>query len=309
MLKELLLSFLVQHVPPGGSWHSVEPMPGCGTDKLVPTCEIAPVCDEPTMLCRAPRWSDTHNAWVRSESYATAYERYELSTSILFEQASALLCLDEYGDKIEDCTPIRWGYSWKRKRNLGTLPELIGSATGSAIPESGFREDVQTGRGKSGKPVDEGEGRGKGGEVCFGQIIPGMAWVFADWITEEEREEARKSKAKREEIALQLVGAIDDPEPLRRCFRVQLQMLAHSRQFCDMQAARWYKDKNVGLPKNFRKGTYWWAMGMYSYYGVGPRGAGAGCYDFNKGKTLVRVRTLQRFLAKVPGTKEALARR
>lgn len=309
MLKELLLSFVVQHVPPGGSWHSVEPMAGCGFDKLVPTCEIVPVCDDPTMLCRAPRWSDTHGTWVRSETYATGHKRYVLASDALFEEASGLLCLDEFGDKVDDCVPMRWGYNYKRKKNLGSLAELIGSALGSSIPESGFREDVQTGRGKNGKPVDEGEGRGKGGEVCFAQIIPGMVWRFADWITEEEREEAHNSKQKREEIALQLVGAIDDPEPLHRCFRVQLQMLAHSRGYCDVQTARWYKAAKVKLPKNFRKDTYWWAMGMYSYYGVGPRGAGNGCYDFNKGKTILRVRTLQRFLAKVPGTRESRERR
>lgn len=299
MLKELIFSFLIQHMPPGGSWHSVEPMPECGTDPLEALCELVPVCDEATMLCRPPRWSGTHGAWVRTESPDAALLRYDLAAQTLDEMARFVLCIDEWGDKMKGCQPLRWGYNFKRKQNLGTLEELVGSALGSAVPESGFREDVQTGRGKNGRPVDEGEGRGKGGEVCFAQIIPGMVWAFADWLSDEEREEARSSKAKREEIALTLVGAIDDPEPLRRCWYVQLRMLAHSRGFCDMQMARWYKAAKVNLPKNFRKDTYWWAMGMYSYYGVGPRGAGSGCYDYNKGKTLLRVRTLQRFLAKV----------
>lgn len=301
MLKELIFSFVIQHLPPGSSWHSVEPVPSCGDVESPSLCGIVPlpVCDEPTMLCRAPRWSNTHGAWVRSESPDAALLRYDLAAQTLDEMARFVLCIDEWDDKMKGCQPLRWGYNFKRKRNLGTLEELVGSALGSAVPESGFREDVQTGRGKNGRPVDEGEGRGKGNEVCFAQIIPGMVWVFADWLTDEEREEARNSKAKREEIALTLVGAIDDPEPLRKCWYIQLRMLAHSRGFCDLQMARWYKNAKVKLPKNFRKDTYWWAMGMYSYYGVGPTGAGSGCYDYNQGKTLLRVRTLQRFLAKV----------
>lgn len=297
MLKELILSFLVQHIPPGGSWHSVEPMPSCGNLESPSLCELAPlpVCDEPTMLCRPPRWSGTHNAWVRSESEATGLRRYELAARILDETARFVLCIDDDGEQTKGCKPLKWGYSFKRKRNLGTLKELIGSAVGSAIPESGFREDVQTGRGKSGKPVDEGEGRGKGGEVCFAQIIPSMVWRFADWLTDDEREAARSSKEARERIALTLVGAIDDPEPLRRCFYIQLRMLAHSRNFCDARSAAWYEKSNLPIK---RQDTYWWAMGMYSYYGVGPLGAGGGCYDYNQGKTLLRVRTLQRLLAK-----------
>ena len=41
-------------------------------------------------------------------------------------------------------------------------------------------------------------------------------------------------------------------------------------------------------------------MGMYSYYGVGPSGNANGCYDFNRGKTLKRVRLLERLLATTP---------
>lgn len=295
MLKELIFAFLVQHLPPGGSWHSVEPLPACGSNPLQPACELSPVCDDPTMLCRAPRWSGTHGAWIRSESEVTARRRYELAAGVLDETARFMLCLDVDGEAIEGCTPLRWAYRWKRKRNTGTLTELIGSAVGSAVPESGFREDVQTGRGKAGRPVDEGEGRGRGGESCFAQIIPSMAWRFADWLTDEERDAARNDKAARERVALSLVGPIDDPEPLRRCFYIQLRMLAHSRQVCDARLAAWYKTR--GLPIK-PQSPHWWGFGMYSYYGVGPSGASGGCYDVNKGKTLIRVRTLERFLFK-----------
>jgi len=124
------------------------------------------------------------------------------------------------------------------------------------------------------------------------QIMPHMVYRFADWITDEEREKAKSSKLERERIAQQLLGR--DQESLRRCFSVGLKMLAHSRQVCQRKSAAYYTKHK--LPVKTQE-TYWWAMGMYSYYGVGPSGHAEGCYDFNHGKTLHRTRLLQKLLA------------
>ena len=119
MLKELIFSFMAQHAPMGGSWHSVEPMPECGDDPFEAHCEIGPVCEEPTMLCRAPRWSYTHDSWVRSETAETARVRYDLASQTLNEMASFVLCLDEDGEKRKDCKKIqrRCLYPYNKRNN------------------------------------------------------------------------------------------------------------------------------------------------------------------------------------------------
>ena len=302
ILREIALSVLLSHTPIGQTVLSVEAMPECGLDAQNPTCAIAPVCTPATNpLCKEPRWSDWHDAWVRVETKATARVRYaelalSLETSVL-----KVLCLNPDGTRIqpvkdEACKPIKWGYVYQLKRNRGTVKELLLSAQASMILESGAREDVQVGRGRYKKPDSVGGlGRGPGNEACMMQIIPHMAYVFADWITDEEREKAKNSKVERERIAQQLLGR--DQESLVRCFTVGMKMLAHSRQVCRRRLRAWYK--NQSLPVKLQ-GTYWWAMGMYSYYGVGPSGNANGCYDFNKGKTLKRVRLLERLLATTP---------
>ncbi len=284
---------------------SVETMPECGLDAQNPTCAIVPVCQPATSpLCKEPRWSDWHDAWVRVETKETAKIRYAEISAALEASVLKVLCLnpdgtrikpvkDEAGDVISECKSIKWGYVYQLKRNRGTVKELLLSAQASMILESGAREDVQVGRGRYKKPDSVGGlGRGPGNEACMMQIIPHMAYVFADWITDEEREKAKNSKVERERIAQQLLGR--DQESLVRCFTVGMKMLAHSRQVCRRRLHAWYKKSKLPVKP---QETYWWAMGMYSYYGVGPSGAAAGCYDFNRGKTLKRTRLLERLLA------------
>lgn len=305
ILREIALAVLLNHTPIGQTVLSVERMPECGLDAQNPTCAIVPMCQPGTdPLCKEPRWSDWHDAWVRVETKETARVRYAELSLALETSVRKVLCLnsdgtriqpveDEEGNIVSKCRPIKWGYRYHSKRNHGTVKELLLSAQASMILESGAREDVQVGRGRHGKPDSVGGlGRGPGNEACMMQIMPHMVYRFADWITDEEREKAKGSKPERERIAQQLLGR--DQESIERCFTVGLKMLAHSRQVCERRSRAWYVKNKVPYKSG---GTYWWAMGMYSYYGVGPSGASGGCYDFNKGKTLQRVRLLQKLLA------------
>lgn len=305
ILREIALSVLLSHTPIGQTVLSVETMPECGLDAQSPTCAIAPVCQPATdPLCKKPRWSKHHNAWVRVETKKTARVRYAEISLGLETAVRKVLCLNQDGTRIKPvkdqdgnivkrCKPIRWGYRYQTKRNHGTIKELMLSAQAGMILESGAREDVQVGRGRYKKPDSVGGlGRGPGNEVCLMQILPHMVYRFADWITEEEREKAKNSKTERERIAQQVLGR--DQLSIERCFTVGLKMLAHSRQVCQRYHHAWHKNKKLPIKS---QETYWWAFGMYSYYGVGPSGNAGGCYDTNKGKTLQRVRLLQKLLA------------
>lgn len=307
LLREIALAVLTTHTPMGQTVLSVEQMPECGLHPDNPTCTIAPVCEPATSpLCQAPRWSDSHDAWVRVERAETARIRYASISVALEESVRTLLCLqpngkriptvkDENGEIVSQCKPIQWAYVHGAKRNLGTPKELLLSGMASLILESGAREDVQVGRGRYKKPDSvNGMGRGPGNEACLLQVMPHMVYRFADWITDEEREKAQDSKSEREKIAQQLLGR--DQVSLQRCFRTGLRMLAHSRQVCQRRQDKYAREHKMARSKSDNT-AYWWAFGMYSYYGVGPSGNADGCYDFNGGKTLKRVRLLQKLLA------------
>ena len=298
LLKEIILSVLMTHTPAGDSVMSVESVHECGNDPEQALCLLEPVCEPATSpICQPPYWSTFYQSWVRVETREHAFDRYDPIAEAFALKSRELLCLDEYGRRVKDCKPVRWSYDFKRKRNRGTVRELALAGLGALLLESGAREDVQVGRGQRKKPVDKGRGRGPGWEGWLMQIIPSMVWRMAPWLSEEEREAARSSKAAREAVMQELLGK--DEESLGRCAEVGLRMLSISRHVCERRSRAWYKTRGMPAPPNLGD-PYWWGFGMYSYYGVGPRGAAEGCYDLNKGKTLKRVRMLEKLLATTP---------
>jgi hypothetical protein len=186
--------------------------------------------------------------------------------------AERLLCKGAYAGA--SCKPIRW--SPQGKRNRGTLEELVASGLGATMLESGFREDVQTGRGRHKHPVDLGEGRGPANETGLMQVMVGMACVFAPGLTDSERIECRRTKENAEANALRLVGG---EEAVGRAFETGLRMLAKSRNHCEWELSR---DKPV---PNWREPSESWIFRMYQYYGTGK------CIGGNSGKTAARFRT------------------
>lgn len=290
-LKELILSLLLQHTPVGNTVFSVERMPECGTDPKAPTCEIVPVCQPATApMCRAPWWSPSHGAWVRYETREGAGQRLEVVAAAVAETAKRLYCLDDSGRRIHGCKPVRWG--WDGRRNTGTFREFVLTGIAAIIMESGAREDVEMGRGRYKKPVDGGQGRGPGNEACLFQILPSAVYRFSD-LTAAEQIKASNSPKVREEMLQRLLG--DSPEALERCSAIGFKMLAISRNVCDVRRAQ--ADRQLGIKAPANPNSYWWAFGMYSFYGLGPKG---GCYADNHGKTLARVRLLQMLLKTAP---------
>ncbi len=294
-LTQVILGLLLQHTPVGQTVLSVQTMPECGLDPAKPTCELGPVCEPAASpLCAPPRWSSFYGAWVRVETKEHAEERLTDAAAALAKASTKLLCIDDQGNRLPDCEPIRWGYNSYSKKNHGTLRELALAGTAAMIMESGAREDVEAGRGRYKKPVDGGFGRGPSNEGCFIQALPSEAWRYSPWLTQEEKAAAEKGVPGAREAALQkLIGS--DPNALERCFEVGLRMLATSRSYCEVYEAG--QRSRYGVANADNRQVYWWAFGMFSYYGTGPAG---GCYSSNHGKTISRVRLLQRLLATAP---------
>lgn len=207
-LETLLLNLAIQFAQPGASPYSLKPMPECGNDRLAPTCQIRPVCDEPKLACRPPFWSRGRNAWVRAESEEEGRLRYAKIVHSLAGTAIKLTKCESDG-----CVNVPWE---------GTSDQLAMAALTVVLHESGLREDIQFGRG----PL----GRGSAGEACLMQLDARDAPYLASWIPEEQRQEIAFSKDKREEFAQSLLG--DSPEALGRCFEVGMRMLVRARASC-----------------------------------------------------------------------------
>jgi hypothetical protein len=227
--------------------------------------------------CEGARWSDFYGTWVRKESAATAEKRYELAAKTLVAEARQLLCVAGDGTKLEGCKPYPGAVTKAGKRvwSVTTLAMLMAAV---ATYESGWREDVFTGRGSARKPSnDGGRGRGGGGESCAAQIHPSSAWRFADADEKlRARAEAGDSDA-REAVAQTLLGA--DEESLRRCWRTGLRMLIHARRVCSWKA-----------PKT-----------AYDFATVSLFGTGNSCVSPNNGKTMLRVRLFRAMVAEARG--------
>jgi len=208
-LATLVLNLAIQFAQPGASPYSVKPIPECGIDRLAPTCPMKPICDAPTLACRAPYWSRARNAWVRAESSEEAKRRYTVVASSLASTAERLTKCDAG----EACEPVPW---------QGTAAQLAMAALTVVLHESGLREDIQFGR----EPL----GRGAQGEACLMQLDARDAPYLASWVPEEERRAIAYSKEKREVFAQSLLG--DSPEALGRCFEVGMRMLVRARGSC-----------------------------------------------------------------------------
>jgi hypothetical protein len=132
-LASYVLSLALSTFAPGSKVHSLERLPACGLSETSPTCPIEPVCEEPTILCAAPRWESSMGAWVRVESRETGTRRLEVVAQALADAA-------QYQ-----------GASWQ------TGPQDLARAMLAASGWStGLREDIQVGRT-----------RGPAGEVCL----------------------------------------------------------------------------------------------------------------------------------------------
>jgi hypothetical protein len=159
-LANYILSLALTGFPPGAKIHSLEPMPECGTDPKQPTCELAPVCDEVSLLCAAPRFEPEMNAWVRVESRDAGARRLEVVAKALADAA------------------LYAGAGWRD--GPVDLARAMLAASGWS---TGLREDIQVGRT-----------RGRAGEVCLMDIQPTVLRSAVPWDLSQLEEEALVQK-------------------------------------------------------------------------------------------------------------------
>ncbi|HKY40697.1 MAG TPA: hypothetical protein VJN18_32400 [Polyangiaceae bacterium] len=215
-LATLLLSLMLAHGSAGKSVFSAEPIPACGKSGAAPTCELRPVCAEPTPLCAAPRWSDVRNAWVRAETREAAASRLGVAAVALADAATFLTRCTVDGVPVERCKPVTWPE--------GTVDFAKATLT-VAVWESGLREDIM-----GGHPP---KGRGAAGEACVMQVMPNVIRSVAPWLPAYEL-----AKTKDEQLALMLVGT--DGASLRRCFETGGRLLARMRKVAQHECKqRW----------------------------------------------------------------------
>lgn len=245
-----VLALLLRNFPPGHTHFSVESAEYCMRALPAATCSV------PT------QYSSFYGGWVHQESEATGRARYELIAKALVDEATELLCApgNEAGDQCVPDPDSKIG-----KKRVWDVHRLVVYTIALAGVESGFREDVQTGRGSANKASDDGGmGRGKAGEACFVQAHPDSAWRWAN-IPDDLRARAESGdKVAREAVMLTLVGT--DEDSMRRCFHVGMRMLMHARAYCA------FADKTTP-----------WPFATYSLYGTGNS-----CNAYNHGKTGMR---------------------
>lgn len=230
VLAEALLALAIAEASPGKSPYSVEVMPECGRDRRAPACEVKPLCSEPSLACRAPRWSPSRRVWVRIESRNSAIKRFgTIATSIATTAGRLVSCTEERAQAGE-CEPIDWPNS---ARVLGLATLAI------ALHESGLRRDIQLGE----PPL----GRGPAREACLVQVSPRQAPLWASWVPQTDRRAIADSPRRREELAKSLLG--DTPAAIERCVETGMRMLARARAACKRSRS--------------------WSYGMYSMYGSG----------------------------------------
>lgn len=214
-LNEALLSVLLIQAPPGISAFSVEPVPECA----------------PASACPGARWSSHYGTWVRTETVAAARVRYG-------EIADAAV---DAAEQIHAESPKGW-----------PVIGLVSLSIGTALLEGGLREDVQTGRGRSGKPDDAGgQGRGPGNEACLEQIHP----LNFGRVTDPPH------------TAKSLLGR--DHASLVRCFKAGMRLLNRTWSYC----GKWVK---AGYARDYT------AVSLFV--------TGSSCVSDPHGKTRGRVR-------------------
>lgn len=253
----LLFALLVQHAPPGQTAFSVE---------VASDCVKKETCDD-------ARWSDFYSAWVRKESAEQGAKRYRVIAEALVDSARELLCRGSDDAALPDCVVAKGVLDPQTKRARWDVTSLSVAAAAVAMLESGYREDVQVGRGSARKPSkDGGRGRGPGGEGCLIQAHPLSAWRFSDADAELKKKAEKGDRSARQAIVESLLGA--DRDSLKRCWRTGMRMLIHSRAYCAWAAPE----------------TDWdWAT--YAMYGTGTS-----CTSPNDGKTAMRTRLFRTIL-------------
>lgn len=208
-------------------------------------------------------YSSFFQTTVCQESRATAIGRYERKTRAAMRIVEELLCKDSDNKKIEGCTP----YINKKNAPKWTFGELLILGFAVSGPESGYREDVDNGRGfakdctphrttECGEDDVGGRGRGPAREACAMQIHPDSVGRFSDYTLED------------------LLGTTE--EAYERCYRVGFRMLLKTRAYCDWNT-------RVNMPSDFQRFPGDWVYQTVSLYGTGTD-----CY-FYGGKTAVRV--------------------
>jgi hypothetical protein len=188
----------------------------------VPVAECAADAKE----CQGGKRSSFYRGWVRPESVGTCEARYAKTAQALAAEL----------------------------QGSERATQEAGLVMGLAVNESGLREDVMMGRGRSGKPSDDGgQGRGPANEACFMQIIPSMAKGYGG--------------------ADALVG--DSPDALRRCFRAALDQIRWARAMCPRKNRLVGPGVDVGI--------------MFAT--IARYGTGFSCTSANEGKTARREKT------------------
>jgi hypothetical protein len=256
-LKLVLFSLLVTHTPPGYTKFSLE---------------VAADCSASAEECPEAVYSDYYKSWVRKESAEGGKERYQLIANAFVDAAQEVLCVG----MADGCVPYPGA---KIGTATWSVYGLVIASAAVATFESGFREDVMVGRGRSGKPSkDGGEGRGPGNEACLMQVHPSTAWRFADAPEDLYKRAKNGDSQAREQIAQSLLGG--ESEQLKACFKTGMRMLLRSRKHCAWAAPDTH-----------------WDFAMYSMYGTGNS-----CTSINDGKTMMRTRMFRNLFneARVP---------
>jgi hypothetical protein len=161
-----ILAAMIALQPPGQTTYSRVQVPH----------DAGPPCSEPTLLCAPPRLNPETGIWTVAESEELGRERYAMIAEAI---------------EIET-----WRIGPKRRDRIRKLVVTV------FRHESGFREDVQTGRARG----DEGRSWG------LGQILLGARGTVFGFH------------------GVDLVG--DDLDAMRRCARVTVKLLDRGDRFC-----------------------------------------------------------------------------
>lgn len=231
MLADAILYAMLHMLPPGHSKFSVEPA-ACGAPGAVPSAH--------------------YGGCVRTESAERGRYRYA-EVAAAMADAIDRECVRYVGPCL----------AATGRRSTWSRADLVAMTLAVAMAESGFREDVQVGRGAATRPSDDGgRGRGAAGEACLMQVKAPVAAQYATWYRED---------ASAQGYLMDTVGV--DRTSVRRCFEVGIGLLVSSR---------WHCAHNVYSPLS-------WQYQTFSMYGTG-----FSCLTSNGGRTAHRVALYER---------------
>lgn len=246
-LQAIFLQTILTVAPPGYTKFSVTPVE-CHASTTV----LSEGQKSKSNECSDYQWSTFYNSYVKKETKEDGRERYSVIVDALIREVQGKLCLDDDLNRISNCKRSPLFKGWK-------FIELVSIEGAAMIAESGLREDVEMGRGKSGHtksgdPLTDdagGEGIGPGGEVCLVQVHPSVLVRFhLDPQT--------------------FLGS--SGEALSNCFSFGMDMFGRARNMCAYQATK---------TPDFEHD---WVFETFSAYGTGST-----CQSGNNGKTAYRV--------------------